>query len=354
MVIAHCLLLFLVVASFRIAKPSVDDSFPNRRHCLPIKGVCIALVFLGHAGGYLYSSGTGGLSVFERFLFFFHDNFGQLVVVPFLFFSGYGVARSLELKGDGYLASIPMRRLFRTLSRFDIAVLCFIALNLILGIQMSIRQVVLSFVGWDSVGNSNWYIFIILICYSATWISALIGRAFSFSSNGKNCLLSLVIIIVMVALTYHRDSFWYNTMLSYPAGAFYAGCRDRINRLFRGHFCLSLVVLGMLTVGVHVVTHYIRIPGGDIWYNFKSVAFALFVVCLMTRIELRSVPLSWMGENLFEIYIYQRLPMIVLVVLFPSMAIECRDGFVLASAIATVGVVFLIGFIKNVKWVVRT
>ena len=168
MTIAYCLLLILIVAGLRIAKPSTDDSFFDNSHCMPIKGICIASVFLGHAGGYLYTSGPDGLHGLERIFFFLNDNFGQLKVVPFLFISGYGVAQCLESKGDSYLSSMPRRRIFRTLCRFDIAVLSFVALNLLLGISMSIRQIGLSFIGWDSIGNSNWYIFVILICYAVT------------------------------------------------------------------------------------------------------------------------------------------------------------------------------------------
>lgn len=349
MTIAYCILLILIVAGLRIAKPSDDDSFFDSSHCMPVKGICIALVFLGHAGGYLYTSGADGLRGLERIFFFLNDNFGQLKVVPFLFISGYGVARCLETKGDAYLCSMPRRRIFRTLCRFDIAVLTFVALNLLLGIPMSIRQVGLSFVGWESIGNSNWYIFIILICYLATWISGRVGQSFSLSSEKRNGLLLLILMAVMVGLTFCRDSHWYNTMLAYPAGALYAVYRGRFNRLFRGHFWLSVVVLGFLTVGVHVVTHYVSIPGGDVWYNLKGIAFAFLVVCLMMRIELRSIPLSWMGENLFEIYIYQRLPMIALMTLIPSTVSAYQGAFVLVSVLATVGIVFLLRFVKGAR-----
>lgn len=349
MTIAYCLLLILIVAGLRIAKPSTDDSFFDNSHCMPIKGICIASVFLGHAGGYLYTSGPDGLHGLERIFFFLNDNFGQLKVVPFLFISGYGVAQCLESKGDSYLSSMPRRRIFRTLCRFDIAVLSFVALNLLLGISMSIRQIGLSFIGWDSIGNSNWYIFVILICYAVSWFSGRVGRLLSLSSGKRNGLLCLILLAVMVVLTFCRDSWWYNTMLSYPAGALYAVYRNQFNRLFRSHFWMSAAVFGLLTVGVHVVTHYVSIPGGDVWYNLKGIAFAFFVVCLMTRVELRSIPLTWMGENLFEIYIYQRLPMLALMTLIPSTMFAHRWLFVFVSVLVTIGIVFLIRLVNDAR-----
>lgn len=182
-----------------MTKSSDGDSFLDSAHCLPIKGVCISLVFLSHVGGYLYSTQLGALHGLERVILFFNDNFGQLMVVPFLFFSGYGVARCLETKGDAYLRAMPRRRIFWTLVRFDVAVVC----------------------------------------------------------------------------------------------------------------------------------------------------FAFLIVCLMTRVELRSIPLSWIGENLFEIYIYQRLPMIVMITLMPATVMTYHGAFVIVSALATVAIVFLIRTVKG-------
>ena len=59
--------------------------------------------------------------------------------------------------------------------------------------------------------------------------------------------------------------------------------------------------------------------------------------------------LSWMGENLFEIYIYQRLPMIALMTLIPSTVSAYQGAFVLVSVLATVGIVFLLRFVKGAR-----
>lgn len=137
-------------------------------------------------------------------------------------------------------------------------------------------------------------------------------------------------------------------MLAYPAGTIYAAHRDYVNKFFRNCFGFSVAILASLAVGVHIVTHYLSISHGEILYNLKGIAFALLIVCLMTRVELRSVPLSWMGENLFEIYIYQRLPMVALVVLIPSTVSAHPNGFVFVSVLVTVGIVFLIQMAKGI------
>lgn len=347
MTVAYLILLALILLSVRFVRSEEGDAFVDSAHCLPIKGICIASVFLGHAGGYLYTAGYDGLHGLERVFYFINDNIGQLKVVPFLFFSGYGVARCLEAKKDAYLDSMPRRRILRTLLRFDMAILCFVVLNLLLGISMTFRQIGLSLLGWDSIGNSNWYIFIILLCYISTWFANRIGRARSLSAGAACGLLWALLFLIMIALAFCRDSYWYNTMLAYPAGALYALRRDRVNQVFRSHFWLSAIALAGLTAGVHVLTHFVDLPGGDAWYNLKGIAFALLVVCLMTRIELRSRPLAWMGENLFEIYIYQRLPMIAMMTLFASCCQSQRWVFVIVSVCITFAIAKLVEHIKG-------
>jgi len=336
MTLAYIILLVFIAFGLRIRPLGVDDMFMNSEHCMPIKGICILTVFISHAGGYLYHDGVAGLSALGRFFYFINDNFGQLRVVPFLFLSGYGVAQCLEHKGDAYLSSMPRRRILRTLLRFDFAVACFVVLNLILGISMGGRQIVLSLIGWDSVGNSNWYIFIIVICYAVTWLAALSARRFGLKDGGMCALVWLLLCGVMATLTFFKDSYWYNTMLAFPFGMFYSQHRKGINDFVRGHYWAVLVASLMAVVGIHVLTHFIPLPGGDLWFSAKAIAFSLLLVCLMMRLELRSWSLTWFGRNLFEVYIYQRLPMIALVTLVPAWVSVNHGLFVFVSLAATI------------------
>ena len=94
-------------------------------------------------------------------------------MVLFLFYSGYGVMESIIQKGETYIDRFPRHRLLQTLLNFDVAVVCFFFLNLALGIPMSFKQVGFSMIGWESIGNSNWYVFVILYCYLVSFQSVL-------------------------------------------------------------------------------------------------------------------------------------------------------------------------------------
>lgn len=46
-----------------------------------------------------------------------------------------------------------------------------VVLNLILRKEMTVSHALLSLIGWENVGNSNWYIFCIICCYAFTYIA---------------------------------------------------------------------------------------------------------------------------------------------------------------------------------------
>lgn len=138
-----------------------------------IKGIFIITVFFRHLFPYLtnadYTPNNSDI-VFS----FIDGHFGQLIVTMFLFYSGFGVQSSISKKGNSYVNSIPSKRIFKTIINFDIAVTLFAIANVILNIPITFKKYICSLVAWDSVGNSNWYIFVILFCYFATYMCAKI------------------------------------------------------------------------------------------------------------------------------------------------------------------------------------
>lgn len=135
----------------------INNHYLSKECCNFIKGIFILWVFVRHALPY-----TGRSLFVDKWM-------AQLIVAMFLFYSGFGVVESIKNKGVSYLDSMPKRRLLTTLVNFDIAVVVFVVVDFLIGRKFGLRQLVLSFVGLDSIGNSNWYIFDILLCYALTW-----------------------------------------------------------------------------------------------------------------------------------------------------------------------------------------
>lgn len=77
---------------------------------------------------------------------------------------------STSKKGKVYLREYPKIRLAKTIFNFNIAVLLYLLMNGILSIKYSVMDIAGSFVGITSVGNSNWYIFTVLVMYVLSYM----------------------------------------------------------------------------------------------------------------------------------------------------------------------------------------
>ena len=129
-----------------------------------VKGFFILLVFFSHYNSYVSYTLDSDL-IYLRVV----NSFGQAMVTMFLFYSGFGVMESIRKKGIDYVRKLPRDRILRTWFNFAAAVLLFTGLALVRRIPFTLGQFLLSLTGWESMGNSNWYIFIILCLYLITF-----------------------------------------------------------------------------------------------------------------------------------------------------------------------------------------
>ena len=270
-----------------------------------VKGVFIWLVFLSHFSSYATYSSTLDLAG-QRI----SSLLGQLVVACFLFYSGYGVCEAIGKKGSDYIRAMPINRIAKTLLHFVLAVLLFLLVKIGLGETFSIKTVLLSFIGWESLGNSNWYIFVILALYIITW--------FSFMCVGKNASRAVALVTILtgaliVFLYFTRWSWWYDTALCYVFGMWFSLYKNKfLAFITKNNLAWSMCALGALIVfGILYL-----FPGGTIiGLTVKLMVapiFCLVIAILLTKICISNRVLVFSGQYLFEIYILQRIPMILL------------------------------------------
>ena len=307
------LLFFLVILCVSVAGASINwdglnPGYLDKKQTESIKGLFILLVFLRHSIADVMRAGYQSAGFLDSIGLRVDTEFGQLIVVMFLFYSGYGVMESFKNKGEKYARQFPRHRILTTLLNFDVAVVSFLFLNFIFGIRMSPRQLGLSFIGWESIGNSNWYIFVILFCYCCSWV----GRMVFSSSNILYVTFTTLLVFVgfvLLAIIRHGEGHWYTTILCYPAGMWYSSfIKERHKSLCKKYYYPILALL----VIVFLFMHFQRwIPGfHGLTFNVKSIVFALLVVHLSLKMSIGNRFLRWAGGCLFPIYIYQRLPMI--------------------------------------------
>ena len=228
MLIFYILLILLVILSLRY-RQGYNNGYLSFDTTNAVKGIFILLVFIAHIVPYILKSGAdvmgGGFG-------FIHNRIGQWIVAMFLFYSGYGIMQSIMKKGNSYIADIPMKRVFNTLLNFDIAVLVFIVVAFLMGTPLTIPQCLLSLTGWDTVGNSNWYIFVILVCYALTYVS------FYKQNNWyKSAFICFgLIVFTQLLLSVFKQEYWYNTMWCYSAGMLFSLFKDRIEIFAKAYY----------------------------------------------------------------------------------------------------------------------
>lgn len=225
----------------------------------------------------------------------------------FLFYSGYGVMESIKKKGSNYIDSIPKRRLLATLANFDVAILLFFLVNLSLGIHYDTQDILLSFTGWESIGNSNWYIFVILCCYLSTYLTFKVVRGQNKNRKlicGGNLLIITCIYVVLVK---NKQSYWYDTIFSYPLGGCFSLYKSELEGKVRKHYRLCLAAVFLLFLILFFEPYEVMC----IRANMRACLLAIAIVVLSMKVQVRNPSLSWLGKNLFPLYIYQRIGMII-------------------------------------------
>ncbi len=333
------LLLGLSFYRVRVAVGGFHEDYLSKPKTDSVKGIFILLVVLTHAMGYLNDLGYEYEAFGDNWYASLCNSLGQLVVVMFLFYSGYGVSESYKKKGNDYLRGYPRKRILTTLLNFDVAVVAFVILAVVLGKPITVSQSLLSLTGWDTVGNSNWYIFVILCCYVMAWVMLRLQLA---RRAHRVALLFVLCLTLLVVLSRFKDNYWFDTLLTFPAGFLFSTYKDEIERWLKRWYW---AVLGVLAV-LFLVQYYSYCIGYyfdklSLRYNFYSITFALLIVVLTMKVGIGNKPLQWLGRNLFPIYIYMRLPMIILVEKQPEFVLAQPAAFIVVSLAVTLLIAWL-------------
>ncbi len=300
------ILIILVVLIFSKAEYAEKGGF-NKEYIsigstTAINGVFVILVFLRHFAQYfnLDAASDAAFNEVNNFL-------NQLIVVSFLFFSGYGTMLSIMKKGTPYVKNLFKGRFLKILFHFDICVLMFLILDIILGKEYPLKQTLLAFTTWTSIGNSNWYITAVLSFYLIAIVSFLLIRRHHLPA--LMLFTALTIALVYFNIKVGRDAYFYNTMITFPLGMWFAYFKPSIDKLVMKNnisytLCLSLVSIGFM---ISFVYRFTGVEAYSIWAS----AFAILIVLLAMKVKINNPLLTFFGEHVFSIYILQRIPMIL-------------------------------------------
>lgn len=285
--------LILIILSKLSFRKDVD-SLLSKVDTNVINGIFIILVFLSHCYQYVNLS--------SHPLDFLYDKFRsvhtQLIVSTFLTFSGFGIMEQYKKRGKSYFSNFFDNRILKTLFQFDIVVLLYLLMNKLLNIRYGFYVIVSSLIGYESVGNSNWYIFAILCMYMVVYLSYKINP----NKLLENCFIGTCGYITAMLLI-NKPTYFYDTVLCFVFGMLLSKYKEKtFNLIFEKRILISLV-----TGLIFIITYKFK----SIWFvmNVHAISFVILIIIALSIVSIQSPILSFFGNHLFSIYSLQRIPM---------------------------------------------
>lgn len=297
---------FYSVSGFSAELPD-NGEYVTRERTTMINGWFIWLVFLSHISGYKFEMPQTDYILLRLTI----HQFWQCVVATFFFYSGYGIMTSLIKKGGSYAKSLIYHRFSLLLLHFAIAVMIFVGVQYCMGVSFPIEKILLSLIGWNSVGNSNWFIFITLVGYLFVAVSY-----FVLHKIGRFCIVGAVTIafcILIYALKF-KGGYWVDTCLCIPAGMLFCLLRKRIEIIIRSS-CVPVWIFGILGTSLGVFFYRFSVRYFGLYgANIGAIFFAFGILLIFAGFRFKRMPkfLCWSGgPALFFLYVFQRIPMLL-------------------------------------------
>ena len=189
--------------------------------------------------------------------------------------------------------------------RSSIAIVLFLLVQSFFGRFFDPIEIILSCVGWISVGNSNWYLFDILLLYMITYVSFTI-------SKDRKMSLSLVLIFSLISMVllaqYQNGTRWYNTFLCFWLGMVYAQIKPKYEKMVQKDKKKYYWALAVLVI-IFLISILLR--NVMLFYIIHALVFTLLINHLSMIVHIDNPVLKWLGSHIFSIYILQRIPMII-------------------------------------------
>lgn len=303
MIVIYLIFVIIFITNLRLEKANYNKEYISKDTTHIINGFFVITVFFSHFSTYINTN-----NYLDNLLNILMGRIGQLMVASFFFYSGYGIYESIKNKNN-YITTFFKSRFIPTFINFSIAIFLFIILNSIMDKHYSIKTILLSFTGFTSIGNSNWYMLAIFYLYICTLIS------FNKSFECKDILRILLIIVlsciyIFIIYTIKREAYYVNTILCYSSGMLFSYYKSEIEsfikRKYHYSLILAIIALGLFYMG-NKLFPYLYIYT----YNMCAICFIFIIVIFSMKFSIKNSMFSFFGKHVFWIYILQRIPMII-------------------------------------------
>lgn len=340
------ILLLLIFNSARIAPANkFAQDYLSRENTNAIKGIFVILIIFSHYSQYVTLAGP-----YDEPYLILQKYLHQMVVAMFWFYSGYGIMESITKKRFQYVKSVMTKRLPMVLLNFDFAIVLFLITGYILGRSFNMKTILLSLIGWSSVGNSNWYIFVTLVLYVLVFFSFYLLKWFDKKQGiyaGAVLMTVLSVVFIYIMMKMGRPTRFYNTTILFSLGIWYSLLKTKIEAVvMKNDFTYALAAV--LLSGIYFWAYKIRWEKGIEGYTIWAVAFTLMIVMISMKFTFCNNLLVWFGSHVFSVYILQRIPMMLLVRI--GLAKSNKYVFLIVTIVLTIFMAMIFDYITDKFW----
>lgn len=114
-------------------------------------------------------------------------------------------------------------------------------------------------------------------------------------------------MVLIFTLYFFKQSWWYDTLLCYPLGMWYAYYKEKIDGLLKKKFNMIFIVISILFVTLFKLRN-----NNFIIYEIMSCVFCILYTFATYKYKISNSVLNFLGKYSFEIYIIQRLPYMII------------------------------------------
>ena len=268
----------------------------EQKQMMALRGICAIEIMLGHIG-----------IATESLVLFPNRKAGILFVGIFFALSGYGLMYSVSNK-ENYLQGFWKKRIPKILIPAYVTFLIGIVIRSIMSGNAN------NFVNIISIkrffGQTNWYVWELLVMYIVFYICARLDKSLSKS---QYILLVFSLVFVCVAFEMRVANPWYGSTLCFWLGLFYYMKSEMFIR-FSENIFWGKIVIGIVFLGVFCTLFFMQegILGNLVARNCASLIFAILVIMWLHRFSIGNMVSVWLGKYSYEIFLFHPLLISVL------------------------------------------
>lgn len=286
MLLSVITIFFLVLMSFHLScSKKVGNLDRDKTKCT--KGILALFIVLHHVS---YVTTSVWLAEFVYW--------GNVVCGCFFFLSGYGLMKSLKVKGNLYLNNFLFCHFIKLFLPLILVAFVFALLYNILPSRIEYNILQDLFSGKTFVPNT-WFVFALAILYVFFYVSYCV---LGITIKSHVCLLILTIGYVLLSLFVGLQSYWYSSVLAFPLGVFIA---DKEKWLFRTKPLKVLGIVALLVGGALSMALYSLYISPMTYAPILCTIYPLFVYIMLLYIPMpaNNKALKKLGDISYEVYI---------------------------------------------------